>query len=106
MRAVVCEGAGGIEVLTVGEIEDPQPAADEVVIDVVAAGVNPTPDTLPGAPPYLSPAPLAIGYALPAPTPVKDPAATKSEVPETPYRFGPTGVPPRLGPGPLNEPEE
>ena len=40
MRAVVCEGAGGVEVLTVGEIEDPQPAVDEVVIDVVAAGVN------------------------------------------------------------------
>ncbi|TCC57043.1 NAD(P)H-quinone oxidoreductase [Kribbella pittospori] len=40
MRAVVCEGAGGIEVLTVGEIPDPTPAVDEVVIDVVAAGVN------------------------------------------------------------------
>ncbi|MFI5691730.1 NAD(P)H-quinone oxidoreductase [Kribbella sp. NPDC051586] len=40
MRAVVCEGAGGIEVLGVGEIPDPQPAVDEVVIDVVAAGVN------------------------------------------------------------------
>ncbi|MGW6282139.1 NAD(P)H-quinone oxidoreductase [Kribbella sp. NPDC055071] len=40
MRAVVCEGAGGIDVLTIGEIEDPQPAVDEVVIDVVAAGVN------------------------------------------------------------------
>ena len=40
MRAVVCEGAGGIEVLKIGEIEDPVPAADEVVIAVVAAGVN------------------------------------------------------------------
>ena len=40
MRAVVCEGAGGIDVLTIGEIEDPKPAVDEVVIDVVAAGVN------------------------------------------------------------------
>ncbi|ADB29341.1 NAD(P)H quinone oxidoreductase, PIG3 family [Kribbella flavida DSM 17836] len=40
MRAVVCEGAGGVEVLTVGEIEDPKVAVDEVVIDVVAAGVN------------------------------------------------------------------
>jgi putative PIG3 family NAD(P)H quinone oxidoreductase len=40
MRAVVCEGAGGLEVLTVGEIPDPTPAVDEVVIDVVAAGVN------------------------------------------------------------------
>lgn len=40
MRAVVCEGAGGVEVLTIGEIEDPTPAVDEVVIKVVAAGVN------------------------------------------------------------------
>ncbi|GAA0573481.1 NAD(P)H-quinone oxidoreductase [Kribbella sandramycini] len=40
MRAVICEGAGGIDVLTVGEIPDPEPAVDEVVIDVVAAGVN------------------------------------------------------------------
>ncbi|MET7278831.1 NAD(P)H-quinone oxidoreductase [Kribbella sp. NPDC005582] len=40
MRAVVCEGVGGVEVLTVGEIADPTPAVDEVVIDVVAAGVN------------------------------------------------------------------
>jgi len=40
MRAVVCEGAGGVEVLTIGEIEDPTPAVDEVVIAVVAAGVN------------------------------------------------------------------
>lgn len=40
MRAVVCEGAGGVEVLTIGEIQDPTPAVDEVVIDVVAAGVN------------------------------------------------------------------
>lgn len=40
MRAVVCDGAGGIDVLGIGEIPDPQPAVDEVVIDVVAAGVN------------------------------------------------------------------
>jgi len=40
MRAVVCEGAGGVEVLKIGKIEDPTPAVDEVVIDVVAAGVN------------------------------------------------------------------
>ncbi|MEU4192691.1 NAD(P)H-quinone oxidoreductase [Kribbella sp. NPDC026611] len=40
MRAVVCEGAGGIDVLKIGEIPDPEPAVDEVVIDVVAAGVN------------------------------------------------------------------
>ncbi|MET9270062.1 NAD(P)H-quinone oxidoreductase [Kribbella sp. NPDC003557] len=40
MRAVVCKGAGGIDVLGIGEIPDPEPAVDEVVIDVVAAGVN------------------------------------------------------------------
>jgi putative PIG3 family NAD(P)H quinone oxidoreductase len=40
MRAVVCEGAGGVEVLKIGEIEDPTPEPDSVVIDVVAAGVN------------------------------------------------------------------
>ncbi|MGC4936605.1 NAD(P)H-quinone oxidoreductase [Kribbella sp. DT2] len=40
MRAVVCEGAGGVEVLTIGRIEDPTPNVDEVVIEVVAAGVN------------------------------------------------------------------
>src|SRR4051794_2052137 len=40
MRAVVCEGAGGVEVLKIGEIEDPTPGPDSVVIDVVAAGVN------------------------------------------------------------------
>ncbi|HEY4572168.1 MAG TPA: NAD(P)H-quinone oxidoreductase [Kribbella sp.] len=40
MRAVVCAGAGGIDVLKVGEIPEPEPAVDEVVIEVVAAGVN------------------------------------------------------------------
>jgi len=40
MRAVVCDGAGGVEVMGVREIPDPIPADDEVVIDVVAAGVN------------------------------------------------------------------
>jgi putative PIG3 family NAD(P)H quinone oxidoreductase len=40
MRAVVCEGAGGVEVLKIGEIDDPTPAPDSVVIDVAAAGVN------------------------------------------------------------------
>ncbi len=40
MRAVVVHGAGGIDLLGIGEIPDPEPAVDEVVIDVVAAGVN------------------------------------------------------------------
>ena len=45
MRAVVCEAAGGVEVMSVGEIEDPVPNADEVLIQVTAAGVN-RPDLL------------------------------------------------------------
>ena len=40
MRAVVCDGAGGVEVMSVGELPDPVPSHDEVVIDVAAAGVN------------------------------------------------------------------
>jgi putative PIG3 family NAD(P)H quinone oxidoreductase len=40
MRAVVCEGAGGVDVLTIGEIDEPLPAEGEVVIDIAAAGVN------------------------------------------------------------------
>ncbi|MFD2077454.1 putative NAD(P)H quinone oxidoreductase, PIG3 family [Actinopolymorpha cephalotaxi] len=40
MRAVVLEGAGGPEVLRLGDVPEPEPAAGEVVIDVVAAGVN------------------------------------------------------------------
>ncbi len=40
MRAVFYEGAGGPEVLRLRETEAPQPAPGEVVIDVVAAGVN------------------------------------------------------------------
>lgn len=40
MRAVVIEGAGGPEVLTVREVPAPVPAAGEVLVDVVAAGLN------------------------------------------------------------------
>ena len=40
MRAVVCEGAGGIDVLTVGEVPEPVAGDGEVVIDVVATAVN------------------------------------------------------------------
>ena len=40
MRAVVIEGAGGPDVLSVQEVPDPVPAAGEVLIDVVAAGLN------------------------------------------------------------------
>jgi putative PIG3 family NAD(P)H quinone oxidoreductase len=61
VRAVVIDEPGGPEVLTVRDVPDPVPAASEVVIATVAAGVNradlaqrlgfyPPP---PGAPPYL-----------------------------------------------------
>ncbi|MFC7359006.1 NAD(P)H-quinone oxidoreductase [Nocardioides astragali] len=40
MRAVVTTGAGGPDVLSVGELADPRPAAGEVLIDVVATAVN------------------------------------------------------------------
>ncbi|MGW0231725.1 NAD(P)H-quinone oxidoreductase [Actinopolymorpha singaporensis] len=40
MRAVVLEGAGGPEVLTLRDVPDPEPGPGEVVVDVVAAGVN------------------------------------------------------------------
>jgi len=40
MRAVVADGAGGPEVLSIGELPDPEPGPGEVVLDVVAAGLN------------------------------------------------------------------
>lgn len=40
MRAVVIDEAGGPEVLSVQEVPDPVPGEDEVLIDVVAAGLN------------------------------------------------------------------
>ena len=40
MRAVVPSGNGGPDVLSVGELPDPRPAAGEVLIDVVATAVN------------------------------------------------------------------
>ncbi|GAA1910896.1 NAD(P)H-quinone oxidoreductase [Nocardioides hwasunensis] len=40
MRAVVTTGAGGPEVLSVGEVEEPRPGAGEVLLDVVATAVN------------------------------------------------------------------
>ncbi|SDD15511.1 NAD(P)H-quinone oxidoreductase [Auraticoccus monumenti] len=40
MRAVRCEGAGGPEVLGIGEVADPSPGPGEVLVRVRAAGVN------------------------------------------------------------------
>jgi NADPH:quinone reductase len=40
MRAVVCRAWGGPEDLKIEDLPRPEPAADQVVIDIVAAGVN------------------------------------------------------------------
>lgn len=40
MRAVICEAYGKVEDLRLGEMPDPEPAAGEVLIDVLAAGIN------------------------------------------------------------------
>lgn len=40
MHAVVCEGHGDTDVLRWAEVDDPKPAAGEVLIDVVASAVN------------------------------------------------------------------
>ena len=40
MRAVIATGAGGPEVLSVGELPDPEPGPGEVLLDVAAAGLN------------------------------------------------------------------
>jgi putative PIG3 family NAD(P)H quinone oxidoreductase len=40
MRVVECNGAGDVDVLGIGERPDPDPGPDEVVLDVVATGVN------------------------------------------------------------------
>ncbi len=45
MRAMLCHRHGGVEVLEPGQLPDPVPAADEVVIDVRACGLN-FPDVL------------------------------------------------------------
>ena len=40
MKAMVLTGHGGPEMLRYGDVEDPQPTADEIVVDVHAASVN------------------------------------------------------------------
>ena len=42
MKAVYIERCGGPEVLIYGDMPDPVPAADEVLIDIAAASVNAT----------------------------------------------------------------
>jgi putative PIG3 family NAD(P)H quinone oxidoreductase len=61
MRAITLPEPGGPEALVLADVPEPEPGPDEVLVDVVAAGVNRA-DTLqrqghydppPGAPPYL-----------------------------------------------------
>lgn len=40
MRAVIAAGTGGPDVLSVGDLPDPEPQDGEVVLDVAAAGLN------------------------------------------------------------------
>ncbi|MGZ8745014.1 MAG: NAD(P)H-quinone oxidoreductase [Nocardioides sp.] len=40
MRAVIAAGTGGPEVLTLGDLPDPQPGTGEVLLDVAATAVN------------------------------------------------------------------
>ncbi len=40
MRAVVLDGHGGPEVLTVAEVDDPAPGPDDVLVDVAASALN------------------------------------------------------------------
>lgn len=40
MKAVLTKGAGGPEMLTVADVADPEPGPGQVLIDVVAAGLN------------------------------------------------------------------
>ncbi|HEY0948997.1 NAD(P)H-quinone oxidoreductase [Nocardioides sp.] len=40
MRAVIADGAGGPEILSVAELPDPEPGPGEVVLAVAAAGLN------------------------------------------------------------------
>src|SRR4051812_7296987 len=40
MRAVLCRSFNGPEELGIGEMEEPKPAADEILIDVHAASVS------------------------------------------------------------------
>jgi NADPH:quinone reductase-like Zn-dependent oxidoreductase len=42
MKAVYIERCGGPEVLIYGDMPDPVPAADDVLIDIAAASVNAT----------------------------------------------------------------
>ncbi len=40
MRAIVAAGTGGPEVLSLGEVPDPEPGPGEVLVEVAATAVN------------------------------------------------------------------
>src|ERR1700693_6181448 len=40
MKAVLLEGFGGVDVLTVGEVETPKPGENQVLVKVMATSVN------------------------------------------------------------------
>jgi NADPH2:quinone reductase len=65
MKALLCRTLTGIESLRVEEVPSPQPAPDEVLVDVAAAGVN-FPDVLlvQGKYQFKAPPPFAPGFEL------------------------------------------
>lgn len=65
MKALLCRALGGIDSLRVEEVANPHAGANEVVIDVAAAGVN-FPDILlvQGKYQYKPPLPFAPGFEL------------------------------------------
>jgi NADPH2:quinone reductase len=65
MRAVLCKELGAPDVLTVGEMPEPQPQRGEVLVEVAAAGVN-FPDVLmvAGAYQVQVPPPFVPGHEL------------------------------------------
>lgn len=63
MKAVLCRAWGGPETLTLEEVSAPQPAADQVLIEVAAAGVN-FADTLMIAGKYQEKPPLPFAPGL------------------------------------------
>src|ERR1041385_4687702 len=63
MKAIELTGLQGIESLRVVEIEPPMPAANEILIEVKAAGMNFAElELIQGRYPALKPLPLVIGF--------------------------------------------
>src|SRR5260370_1246293 len=67
MKAVVAHGYGGPEVLKLGEVPVPEPKKNEILVRVIASGVNPAdPLILNGkfAKEFGTPLPLILGYDM------------------------------------------